>query len=412
MHQSRHSAFQTPSQLVAPPAATEVLIVGGGPAGLAAAIALCQRGIDCIVIEARAAAGIDKACGEGLMPDSRETLAQLGITLDQRDGHLFRGIRFANSVHSVDANFPRGQGIGVRRPHLHALLSARAHQAGAHLLWNSHIQLSAAGLSTEEPKTNLDSSQPHRTALVNGQPVRYRWLVGADGQASTVRRWAGLDRARMRSLRFGFRTHYRVAPWSEFVEVHWGPHGQLYVTPVAPDCVCVASITRNPRQASANTRANILAGFPHIAARLHGAGIASKQRGAVTASCKLRRVATGFVALIGDASGSADAITGEGLAITFRQALALADSIQSGSLAPYRRAHSRIGRLPLTMGRLMLTLDRWPALQVRAIRALAGTPVFFQDLLHAHMGEMDLASVLLRRGPRFGWSLLTKGDHA
>jgi flavin-dependent dehydrogenase len=138
----------------------------------------------------------------------------------------------------------------------------------------------------------------------------------------------------------------------------------------------------------------------------------SQQRGAVTASCKLLRVASDFVALIGDASGSADAITGEGLAISFRQAHALAESIESGSLAPYRRTHQQIGKLPRAMGELMLTLDRWPALQVRAIRAMASTPVFFRELLHAHMGEKSLASVVVRRAPRFGWNLLRKGAHA
>jgi 2-polyprenyl-6-methoxyphenol hydroxylase-like FAD-dependent oxidoreductase len=382
---------------VAAVATTEALIVGGGPAGLAAAIALRQRGIECTVVEARPA-GIDKACGEGLMPDSRETLAQLGISLTEADGHAFHGIRFANSVDRVDAHFPSGTGIGVRRPHLHALLTARAEQAGARILWNSRVQL---------PKIASESAQPEDfpSALVNGQPMRFRWLIGADGQASSVRRWAGLDRARIRSLRFGFRTHYRVAPWSEFVEVHWAPGGQLYITPVAPDCVCVVYITRDPRC----DRANILARFPEVAARLAGAEVVSQQRGAVTASCKLRRVTTDTVALLGDASGSADAITGEGLAISFRQALALADSIDAGSLEPYRRAHGQIAKLPLAMGELMLTLDRWPALQVRAIRALASTPIFFEDLLHAHMGEKNLASVLLRRGPHFGWNLLTKG---
>ena len=333
------------------------------------------------------------------MPDSRETLAQLGIDLTDDDGQLFSGIRFANRAQSVDAHFPQGAGIGVRRPHLHTLLTNRAQELGAHLLWSSHVQLSAA----TEP-----NSGGRQTALVNGQPVRYRWLIGADGQASSVRKWAGLDRTQRRLLRFGFRTHYRVAPWSDFVEVHWARGGQLYVTPVAADCVCVVYITRDPKC----DRKNILADFPEVARHLAGAEAVSQQRGAVTATCKLHRVASDSVALIGDASGSADAITGEGLAICFRQAHALADSIHSGSLAPYRRAHRRIAKLPYAMGSLMLLLDRWPGIQIRAIRALACTPGVFRELLHAHMGEKALTSVLLRRGPRFGWNLLTKGAHA
>jgi flavin-dependent dehydrogenase len=379
-----------------PPQETTALIVGGGPAGLAAAIALRQRGIDCVVVEARAP-GIDKACGEGLMPGALASLASMGVPISETDGHPFRGIRFEDSLHRVDARFPNGAGVGVRRTRLHSLLSRRAEESGAHVLWNSHIQL-PPGLGSE-----TGAAGPH-SATVNGQSIRFRWLIGADGQASQVRRWARLDRVRRQSLRYGFRTHHRIAPWSEFVEVHWARGGQLYVTPVAPDCVCIVYITRNPRC----DRATVLDQFPQVAWRLRHTEpeIVSQQRGAVSATCRLRSVANDFVALIGDASGSADAITGEGLALSFRQAQALADSISSGSLAPYRTAHERIGRLPHAMGALMLTLDHSPAFQARAMCALSANPACFQDLLSAHLGERSLASVLLRRAPRFGWSLL------
>ncbi|HEY5057061.1 MAG TPA: FAD-dependent monooxygenase [Acidobacteriaceae bacterium] len=390
---------------------TEVLIVGGGPAGLAAAIALRQRGIDCVVVEARPPA-IDKACGEGLMPDSQTVLTQLGINLSAANGQPFRGIRFANSTHSVQARFPAGEGLGVRRPHLHSLLAARAEELGARLLWESHLQLPA-----EFPAPLPANSQPSDgaafVAMVNGTALRYRWLIGADGQASTVRRWARLDRAKTQSLRYGFRTHYRidVANSLDMVEVHWGPGGQLYLTPVAPDHVCVVYLSRDPRRG----KTDVLADFPEVARRLSGANgmeVVSQQRGAVSATCRLGRVATGHVALIGDASGSADSITGEGLAVSFRQALALAKAIAAGSLASYERAHREIGRLPHAMGALMLTLDRWPRMQMRAMRALAATPPVFSELLQAHTGATSLASVLLRRGPRFGWNLLARGDSA
>lgn len=385
---------------MSPPRTTDALIVGGGPAGLAASIALRQRGIECTVVEARQrAAGIDKACGEGLMPEARKLLSRLGVSLTEADGHLFHGIRFANGRHSVQADFPEGAGIGVRRPHLHRLLAECAEQTGATLLFGRHIQLAQQA----KPETGR-----YHSAQVNGELIRFRWLIGADGQASTVRRWAGLDGTTKHSLRYGFRTRYHLKPWSPYVEVHWGAHGQLYITPVASDCVCVVYITRDPRC----DRHNVLADFPEVAARLAGAEAAGPQRGAASATCRLRSVAAESVALVGDASGSADAITGEGLAISFRQAFALADSIACGSLDPYRSTHASLSRLPHSMARLMLLMDRWPALQLRSLHSLARAPQTFDELLRAHMGQRRLAAVLLRRTPAFGWRFLVGGAKA
>jgi flavin-dependent dehydrogenase len=128
-----------------------------------------------------------------------------------------------------------------------------------------------------------------------------------------------------------------------------------------------------------------LAQFPQLAARLAGAPHATTERGAVTANCRLPRVSRGNVALIGDASGSVDAITGEGLCLSFHQAIALADSLASGDLARYQAAHRRLARRPTLMSRLMLTMDRRTWLRKPAFRAMAFEPRIFQRLLSFHL---------------------------
>jgi len=364
---------------------TDALIVGGGPAGLAAAIALRQRGIDCVVVDAMTPP-IDKACGEGLMPDAISSLASLGLSIKEEDGFAFKGIRFANATHQVDAAFPEGHGIGVRRTRLHERLAQHAHDQGVRLRWDSRIR-----------------PVDHRTALINDKKTSFRWLIGADGQASSVRRWANLDHTLQKKLRYGFRRHYQITPWSDFVEVHWAAAGQLYITPVSADSVCVVFVTRDLQQ----DRTDILASFPEIAARLKEAPLLSQQRGAVSATRKLRQVTNETVALIGDASGSVDAVTGEGLAMSFRQAHALAAAIEAGSLEQYAIAHRRIGRLPHTMGSLMLTMDRWHSIEDRAIGALASAPELFRELLAVHLGTNSLLKFAFSRGPQFGWKLIS-----
>ena len=362
----------------------DVVIIGGGPAGLAAGIALRQKGADCLVIEALSPA-IDKCCGEGLMPDAVNLLSSLGINISEADGYGFHGIRFCNALHAVDAVFSVGTGIGLRRTKLHWRLIERAIEAGVRIAWNTHPRL-------------VDES----SLLIDGRTFRFRWLIGADGQSSGVRRWAGLNHLRRERLRFGFRRHYQVAPWSDYVEVHWGNTGQVYVTPVAADCVCIAFITSDQH----HDRADFLAGFPAVAKKVKHAPLLSRERGALSATRKLRCVEKGSVALVGDASGSVDAITGEGLALSFRQARALADAIERNDLAIYRAAHRSLARLPNAMARLMLTMDSWPALERRGLHALSTHPRFFQELLEIHVGEGSLPRFAASRGISMAWKLL------
>ena len=89
----------------------DIFIAGGGPAGLAAAIAARQKGFSVIVAD-YARPPIDKACGEGLMPDAVLALSRLGITFGFNQGIPFRGIRFTDGKTSVTGRFPHGHWLG------------------------------------------------------------------------------------------------------------------------------------------------------------------------------------------------------------------------------------------------------------------------------------------------------------
>jgi flavin-dependent dehydrogenase len=106
--------------------------------------------------------------------------------------------------------------------------------------------------------------------------------------------------------------------------------------------------------------------------------------------------------LVGDASGSVDAITGDGLNLGFRQALVLAAAMQTGDLDAYQQAHRRLARRPTLMGRLLLLLDAQPRLRHRAMRALAAHPDLFARLLAVHVGATSPRH-LAETGALLGW---------
>jgi flavin-dependent dehydrogenase len=180
-----------------------------------------------------------------------------------------------------------------------------------------------------------------------------------------------------------------VRPWTDFVEVYWHSCSQAYVTPVGANTVCVAIVAgERPVRMSA-----LPAVFPALAARLEGAQALDPEGGAISMTTRLHAVTRGRIALIGDASGSVDAITGEGLALAFRQAEVLGEALSAGDLAAYETAHRRIGMVPRLMARSLLLMDGNNRLRGRALRALAAHPGMFRRLLAAHIGELKLTQV-------------------
>jgi flavin-dependent dehydrogenase len=344
----------------------DVLIVGGGPVGLATAIRCVLAGLSVTVAEPRAAP-VDKACGEGVTPAAVRRLAALGVT---PDGYRLRGIRYLDAAHQADAPFRHGDGLGVRRTALHAALGARAAALGVPVI--------------PARVTAFERHAGHVTAA----GVEARYLVAADGLHSTIRRV--LDRETPRQLRrgsrspaprYGLRRHYRVAPWTDLVEVHWTPQAEAYVTPVSDDVVGIGLLFARPHRtgpygdgphgngprsdesqpdgqrgdgpAEAATVgdgtpddaggdfAARLAAFPALRDRLGDASPASEVRGAGPMRQEVRRRVYGRVLLVGDASGYVDALTGEGIGVGLAQAEALVGCLAAARPADYERAWRR-----------------------------------------------------------------------
>jgi menaquinone-9 beta-reductase len=368
--------FRTPSTQ------PDVAIVGAGPAGLSCAIAAANQGLRVEIIDAMQP-GIDKACGEGLMPDSLAALAALGFDLNQDLNQIetapLRGIRFlsdeASSPYnpSTEASFPEGPGRGIRRTVLHQLLLDRAASLGVRFHWENSVQS-----ITQAP----DSTLVH----TNRQTLRARYLIGADGHQSRVAKWAALEKSSTHSRRIGLRQHYAITPWTDFVEVYWSRHGQAYVTPISSTEVCVAFISNAKFPSSAAA----LSHFPSLANHLASAQTSGTPRGSVTFGRSVQRVTSGNIALIGDASGSVDAVTGEGMALCFRQAAALASALKSNDLAAYQHAHRGIQRIPSLMSRSLLLMDRNPRLRTRTLNTFERNPKLFSSLLQVHIGHSPM----------------------
>ncbi|MCU0232785.1 MAG: NAD(P)/FAD-dependent oxidoreductase [Thermoanaerobaculales bacterium] len=330
----------------------DVVVAGGGPAGLATAIGACRAGLEVVVLEAQRPP-IDKACGEGVMPDGAAALEALGVELPPAAARPFRGVRYIDGAVVAEGSFPGAPGLGIRRTVLHDALRRRAEAAGAKLRWSCRVTgLLRDGFATE------------------AGPVRGRWLVAADGRASSLRPLAGLAGRPAAHRRFGVRRHFEVEPWSDLVEVHWADGCEAYVTPVGERLVGVAILWSG----GAGRFDELLARFPALAERLAGAEVASRDRGAGPLAQRCRRVARGRLALVGDAAGYLDAITGEGLALAFREAAAAVEAIAAGDLRRYVAAHRRIVRHPLLVIRMLLLVERLPRLRRRVMTALAAEP--------------------------------------
>jgi flavin-dependent dehydrogenase len=176
------------------PETTDVLILGGGPAGAAAAIVLARAGVRCTVLEARPAPAWK--IGETLAPEARQILVALGVEEKfATDGHLPSpgNVSLWGEGGPAEKNFtfnPHGSAWQLDRARFEATLLAAAEAAGARM---------GRGLAVQSIRRAADSNGGWEVAT-GGKFFRARWLVDATGRAAVVARTLGVARAALDKL--------------------------------------------------------------------------------------------------------------------------------------------------------------------------------------------------------------------
>lgn len=388
----------------------DVVIVGAGPAGSAAAFFLAQTGRDVILVDRRTFPR-EKPCGEGILPAGAGVLERMGVlpALVAAGAQAFGGIRYhAPGGRTAEGRFPKGaRGFGVRR----------------HVLDETLLRTAAAS-----PRVRVEEGFPVRELLRDasgaiagvvaegGRELRAPLVVGADGARSRVRKLAGLDgRA---TVRWGVRQHYRPVtppPPQEWVDVYVTGTAEAYVTPVASgeygvawlrgDAASPFSLGEAEGRFEGNSPASTTRGEHLIRDTLRGRrGIAASLADAPATSEPLAASGMGSVArspiadgvvLLGDAAGAPDPITGMGVAFALRCAEglphALAGAFGRGdfsraALAPYLPLRRREVAGGFAVTRAVLWLAGRRARAELAVGALRLAPPLFPALFRLAAG--------------------------
>jgi menaquinone-9 beta-reductase len=334
----------------------DVVVVGGGPAGTAAAAELARAGRDVLLVD-RARFPRDKCCGDGLTTDALRVLEELGFSPDGLPGWQpvadleFRG----PAGRSVALPLPRGPGTYaavVPRAELDAALVELARRAGAAVAEGCAV----TGATAHDDRVVVE--------LEGGEPVAARYAIGADGVWSPLRRALGRAPEGYRGDWHAFRQYFDGVDGSAARVLHvWFEEdllpGYAWAFPLPGGRANVGfGILRG---GSVSTRA--MAGvWPDLLGRAHvrealgpGATPAAPHRAWPIPACIGRvplAAAGGRALFVGDAAAAADPLTGEGIGQALRTGrLAARAVLDAGALAPERAAAGYAAAVRRDLGR-------------------------------------------------------------
>ena len=200
----------------AAPRSTEVLVVGGGPAGAATGYWLAREGHDVTIVE-RKTFPREKTCGDGLTPRAVHQLELMGLGPRLEQFHRYRGLRATGSGRELELEWPSHpvypqHGYVVRRRELDTMVALNAEAAGATLL---------QGCEALQPVVERGFVRGAVVQPKGGAPVEVhaRFVVVADGANSRFGRALGTFRTREWPYGTAIRTYWEspkhAEPWIE-----------------------------------------------------------------------------------------------------------------------------------------------------------------------------------------------------
>ncbi|MGE5460229.1 MAG: NAD(P)/FAD-dependent oxidoreductase [Solirubrobacterales bacterium] len=312
---------------------TDVLVVGAGPGGSAAAYHLARHGVDVTVLD-RAAFPREKVCGDGLTPRSVRSLLRMGIDTTDPRFERVEGLRVYSKRTMVEFPWPKLRGfpdyglVGTRSD-LDEMLVRRAEKAGARLLERTE----AVAPILEEGWVRGVLARDAEDREGAPFPIRARLVFAADGASSKLSAQAGVKRDDAKPLGIAARRYYRIdhhpGPWFEsWLDLWEGDTilpGYGWLFPVADGTVNLGAGLLNTAKGFKDVSAQrLFAAFASMMPPEWGVSeetaVGRVLSGPLPMGGMRRPAAVPGMLLIGDAAGMVNPFNGEGIAYAMESA--------------------------------------------------------------------------------------------
>ncbi|MCD6022848.1 MAG: geranylgeranyl reductase [Actinomycetia bacterium] len=312
---------------------TDVLIVGAGPGGSAAAYHLARHGIDVLAVD-KATFPREKVCGDGLTPRSVGAIERMGVDTSDPGFERVVGLRVHSKDVTIDLPWPEletwpNYGLVMPRLGFDHLLLERAKKAGARVLEGTDARLPLMHDGWVVGAETVPAADPETEPT----EIHARFTIAADGAASRFAAPAGVRRDDSRPLGIAARRYYRApnlgGPWFEsWLDLWEGDMllpGYGWLFPMADGRVNLGagllSTFRNFKDISAT---RLFAAFATMLPEDRGISEDSADgrmlSGPLPMSLNRAPQAVPGMLVVGDAAGAVNPMNGEGIAYAIETA--------------------------------------------------------------------------------------------